>query len=131
MDKYVKSQLENMKNWIDEKTEGTTPTPEKDVQNNVQNLIVMKDHVDEVLAKNDKTILELDQLDEALKFLHKDGLAKDNQLRACKKLFDNYNKLKKQAKETKKTIEPFVDNETDKNKNIIKRHEDALKTYYA
>jgi len=31
MDKYVKSQLENMKNWIDEKTEGTTPTPEKDV----------------------------------------------------------------------------------------------------
>ena len=60
MDKYVKSQLENMKNWIDEKTEGTTPTPEKDVQNNVQNLIVMKDHVDEVLAKNDKTILELD-----------------------------------------------------------------------
>lgn len=131
MDKYVKSQLDNMKNWIDEKTEGTTPTPEKDVQNNVQNLIIMKDHVEEVLAKNDKTILELDQLDEALKFLHKDGLAKDNQLRACKKLFDNYNKLKKQAKETKKTIEPFVDNETDKNKNIIKRHEDALKTYYA
>lgn len=72
MDKYVKSQLENMKNWIDEKTEGTTPTPEKDVQNNVQNLIIMKDHVEEVLAKNDKTILELDQLDEALKFLHKE-----------------------------------------------------------
>ena len=31
MDKYVKSQLENMKNWIDEKAEGVNPTPEKDV----------------------------------------------------------------------------------------------------
>jgi hypothetical protein len=39
--------------------------------------------------------------------------------------------LKKAAKETKKTIEPFVENETDKNKNIIKRHEDSLKTYSA
>lgn len=35
MDKYVKSQLENMKNWIDEKSEGVNPTAEKDVQNNV------------------------------------------------------------------------------------------------
>lgn len=120
-----------MKTWIDEKTEGVTPTPEKDVQNNVQNLIIMKDHVEEVISRNDKTILELDQLDESLKFLHKEGLAKDNQLRATKKLFDNYNQLKKAAKETKKTIEPFVENETDKNKNIIKRHEDALKTYSA
>lgn len=131
MDKYVKSQLENMKNWIDEKAEGVNPTPEKDVQNNVQNLIIMNDHVEEVLARNDKTILELDQLDESLKFLYKEGLAKDNQLRGVKKLFDNYNHLKKAAKETKKTIEPFVENETDKNKNIIKRHEDTLKTYSA
>lgn len=66
-----------MKNWIDDKTEGVTPTAEKDVQNNVQNLIVMKDHVEEVIARNDKTILELDSLDEALKMLHKEGLAKD------------------------------------------------------
>jgi len=35
MDKYAKSQLENMKNWIDDKTVGVNPTPEKDVQNNV------------------------------------------------------------------------------------------------
>jgi len=91
----------------------------------------MNDHVEEVLAKNDKTILDLDQLDESLKFLYKEGLAKDNQLRGVKKLFDNYNHLKKAAKETKKTIEPFVENETDKNKNIIKRHEDTLKTYSA
>jgi len=37
----------------------------------------MKDHVEEVIARNDKTILELDSLDEALKMLHKEGLAKD------------------------------------------------------
>lgn len=35
------------------------------------------------------------------------------------------------AKETKKTIEPFVENETDKNRNVIKRHDDAIKTYFA
>lgn len=38
----------------------------------------MNDHVEEVLSRNDKTILELDQLDESLKFLYKEGLAKDN-----------------------------------------------------
>ena len=60
---------------------------------------------------------------------HKEGMAKDSQLKAMKKLHDSYNHLRKQAKETKKMIEPFVENETDKNRNMIKRHEDALKTY--
>jgi len=131
MDKYIKSQLEFMKQWMDEKTEGCQNTPEKEIETNVKNLILMKDHVDEVLLKNDKTILDLDQLDEGLKFFAKEGIAKDSQLKQCRKLFDSYNQLKKVAKETKKTIEPFVDNETDKNRNVIKRHEDSLKTYFA
>lgn len=131
MQKTILAQLEHQKQWIDEKTEGCTPTPEKDIENNVKNLIIMKDHVDEVTNRHEKTVLELDQLDEELKHLHKEGIAKDSQLKQMKKLFDGYNHLKKVAKETKKTIEPFVENESDKNKNVIKRHEDALKTYFA
>jgi dynein heavy chain, axonemal len=130
VEKMVKHQLEHMKQWMDEKTEGCSITQEKDVENNVKNLIVMKDHVDEVVTKNERTILDLDQLDEQLKKLQKDGGSKDSQLKQVKKLFDNYSHLKKVAKETKKNIEPFVENETGKNQNVIKRHEDAIKTYF-
>lgn len=45
------------------------------------------------------------------------------------KLHNHYNALKKLAKETKKQIEPFVEGETDKNRSMIKRQEDTLKTY--
>ena len=46
-----------------------------------------------------------------------------------KRLYDNNNKLKKLKKETEKTIEQFVENETDHCRNQIKRHQDTLKTY--
>jgi len=60
MDRSIKGNLDHMKQWMEEKTEGCALNPEKDVENNVKNLIAVKDHVDEVLLKNDKTILELD-----------------------------------------------------------------------
>ena len=62
MEKHVKQQLEGMKNWMEEKIEGCTLNEEKDVENNVAELIVVKDNVEEVATKHDETILKLDCL---------------------------------------------------------------------
>ena len=127
MDKYIKRQLEFIKTFIEEKTDGVQCTEDKDVEHDVKNLIAVKDNVEEVQNRHEETVLDLDKLDESLKLFHSQGLVKDAQLKQMKKLFDGYAQLKKRAKETKKEIEPFVENESDKNKNIIKRHEDSLK----
>lgn len=78
MDKHIKSQLENMKGFIDTKSEGCKLTEEKDVEHNVKNLIAVKDNVTEVQSRHDQTILDLDQLEESLQMFHREGLAKDS-----------------------------------------------------
>jgi hypothetical protein len=62
-------------------------------------------------------MLQLDQLDETLNFLTLKNLAKESQIKQCKKLFDDWVNLKKLAKDIKKEITPLVHIETQKNNN--------------
>ena len=129
MDRYVKSELEKLKEFVDEKIKEVTLDQEKEIETNVKNLIRVKDNVEEVQSKHEQTVLRLDQLDESLKLLHSQGLVKDAFLKQLKKLSEGYTGLKTKTKETKKNIESHVQNESDKNKNLIKRHEDQIKKF--
>jgi len=97
--------------------------------NDVKTLIGVKDCMESVFSKNDSTVLSLDQLDEALKFLQSNGISKDKEMKQTKKLFDDFNSLKKTAKDTKKKIQPMVEKESKTNASNITKHEDELKTY--
>lgn len=48
-------------------------------------------------------------------------------MKQTKKLFDEWNTLKKTAKETKKEIAPKVDAESKRNSATISKHEEELK----
>ena len=94
-------------------------------------LINVKESVESVQKRNDEIVLQLDCLDESLKMFQHEGIAKDSQIKNIRKLFEEWNHLKKLAKETKKEILPFVQNETDKNNSQIKKLEEDLKVYTA
>lgn len=74
-------------------------------------------------------MLNLDQLDESLKFLQTNNISKDKEIKQTKKLFDEFNSLKKLAKDVKKEIAPLVDQESKKNSQKIAAHEESLKQY--
>ena len=95
----------------------------------VKTLIGVKDCVMRVYDENDATMLILDQLDEYLKFLASNGLQKDKEIKQAKKLFDDWNGLKKLAKDVKKEIAPMIDNESKKNLANITKHDEELKNY--
>jgi len=48
MDRYVKSELEKLKEFVDEKIKEVTLDQEKEIETNVKNLIRVKDNVEEV-----------------------------------------------------------------------------------
>ena len=74
-------------------------------------------------------MLNLDQLDETLKFLQENNISKDKEIKQTQKLFSDWNVLKKLAKDTKKEIAPIVDGESKKNAVEITKHEESLKQY--
>ena len=74
-------------------------------------------------------MLNLDQLDETLKFLQINNISKDKEIKQTKKLFDEWTSLKKLAKDVKKEIAPLVDGESKKNGVKITAHEESLKQY--
>jgi hypothetical protein len=81
---------------------------DKDIDD-VKVLIGVKDSMESIFLKNDKTTLVLDQLDESLKFLSASGVNKEKEAKQTKKLFDEWAGLKKLAKEVKKEIARKVD----------------------
>jgi len=74
-------------------------------------------------------LLKLDQLEETLSFLATKNLSKDSQVKQSKKLFEDWNSLKKLAKDIKKEITPIVASETQKNNVQIGKLEDELKAF--
>jgi dynein heavy chain len=64
-----------------------------------------------------------------LAYLSQNGISKDKEVKQVKKLFDEWNTLKKISKETKKEISPMVDNETKKNQTTITKFEETLKAF--
>lgn len=130
MRSHVAKTLENLKSFFEETFEGVK-TKDKDVEGDVKTLITVKEATEIVQKRNEEIILSLDQLDESLKMFQTHEIAKDSQIKQSKKLFDEWAKLKKAARETKKEIAPYVEAESDKVKNQIRTLEDNLKTYTA
>jgi len=128
MSKYISSSLEEIADFISTTSKGIN-LKDKDIENDVKQLISVKEHVENVQIKNDEMIFWLDCVDESLKLFQKNEKAKESQLKAIKKAFDNWHHLKKAAKETKKDIASNVENEKEKTKAMIKKLEDDLKTY--
>jgi hypothetical protein len=76
---------------------------EKDLTD-VRTLLDVKDNVETVTNRNDEIMLMLDQLQEILRLLLANNLAKESQQKQCNKLFEEWIQLKKLAKETAKEI---------------------------
>jgi len=91
-------------------------TKDKDLTD-IKQLISVVDAVNQVNERSDETLLALDQLEETLNFLAVKGNAKESQIKQTKKLFDDWNNLKKLAKDIKKEVAPLVSSETQKNNN--------------
>lgn len=127
MEKYIKGGLEELHNFIVETTKGAQ-TKDKNIQD-VKTLISVKDYVDSVYNKNDEIILKLDCLEESLRMFQEKGHPKDSQVKQSKKLVDEFNNLKKLAKDIRKEITPLVQGEKDKTTNMIKKLEEDLKIY--
>ncbi len=127
MEKYLKGGLEELHNFIVETTKGAQ-TKDKNIQD-VKTLISVKDYVDSVYNKNDDIILRLDCFEESLRLFADRGHPKDNQAKQCKKLVDEFNNLKKLAKDIRKEIVPLVNAEKDKTMIMIKKFEEDLKIF--
>ena len=125
---YIASSLSNISEFISTTIKGIN-LKDKDIENDVKQLIAVKEHVESVQNRNDEMIFWLECVDESLKLFHKHEKAKDSQLKSIRKAFDNWAQLKKSAKETKKDIASSVDNEREKTKAMIKKLEDDLKVY--
>lgn len=99
--------MEEIHNFIGETQKGAS-TKDKNIQNEVKQLIVVKDHIDSVTLKNDEIVLKLDCVDESIKCFIAHEFNKDSQSKQIKKLFDEWAHLKKLAKDIKKEISPLV-----------------------
>lgn len=128
MAKYISSSLEQISEFIGTTSKGIN-LKDKDIENDVKQLIAVKEHVENVQSRNDEMVFWLDCVDESLKLFQKNEKAKDSHLKSIKKAFDNWHHLKKHAKETKKDIASNVENEKEKTKSMIKKLEDDLKIY--
>ena len=127
MEKHIKSSLEELHTFIVEATKGAQ-TKDKNILD-VKTLISVKDYVDSVYNKNDEIILKLDCLEETLRMFSERGHPKDAQVKQSKKLVDEFNNLKKLAKDIRKEITPLVQSEKEKTTNQIKKLEEDLKIY--
>ena len=106
MPKMVSSQIESLQTFMKETTEGAK-VKGKDLTD-LKTLISVKDKVELVQNKGDDTTLKLDQLEETIKLLQASNNVKDKEVKQSKKLFDEWNSLKKLCKETKKEIMPSI-----------------------
>jgi len=80
--------------------------------NDLKVLIGVKDKIEIVKNESNAITLKLDQLDESIKLLEQSNQIKDKDKKATKKLFDEWNGLKKLAKDVNKEITPLVEKES-------------------
>ena len=108
-------------------TEGVS-LKEKDLTD-VRTLLGVKENAEKVSTRNDDIMLQLDQLQESLRLLLANNLAKESHQKQCNKLYDEFVALKKAAKDTTKEIKPLVNSEMQKNINYIGKLEEDLKGF--
>lgn len=126
----AKNLAELLSEFMTKTSEGCEINAEKNLAD-VRVLLDVKDHVETVTSRNDEIMLMLDQLQETLRLLLANNLAKESQQKQCNKLFDEWIKLKKLAKETAKEIKQLVITEASKNVIYISKLEEDLKAYMA
>lgn len=125
--KCTSKAIEQVSSWMKE-TSNSANIKDKNLED-IKVLISVVDAVKQVNDQNDSMMLQLDQLEETLSLLMTHNMAKESQIKATKKLFDDWTNIKKLAKDMKKEITPLVATETLKNTNAITKLEDDLKVY--
>ena len=108
--KLVQKQVEQIKNFIQDTTEGVRVN-NKDLKD-PKTLIEVKGMVEVVKNQASAITLKFDQLDESIKLLEKINSKSDELKKEAEKLFDEWNGLKKLAKDVKKEISPQLDKES-------------------
>jgi len=127
LQKATISNIEMLQAFMRDTAEGVN-VKEKDLTD-VRTLLGIKANVEVVTIKNDEIMLQMDQLQEALRLLLANNLAKESHQKQCNKLYDEFIVLKKQAKDTGKEIKPLVNSEMQKNVNYINKLEEDLKGF--
>lgn len=124
LDKHIKKELERLQNHLAD-TRKEVATKDKELKN-VKVLLKVKEHVEKTQSEADVIMLQIDQLDEALKLFQSKKLAKDAQLKGLAKINKEWTDLKKQTKDTSKEIAAYVSHEDEKNKTNIKKLEESI-----
>jgi len=124
MTKHITKQIENLQSFMKDTAAGAS-TKDKDFAD-VKTLIEVKDHYELVFNTKDSVTLQLDQLEESLKLLQQNGIAKDSQIKASKRLFDEFVTLNKLARTTKQEIAKDISQEMSKNNSSIQKLEEEL-----
>lgn len=89
-------------------------------------LTKVMENTKKVDKEKDNITLQIDQLDETIKLFQSNKMIKDNQVKAFSKIGKDWGDLKKITKETSKQIEPFVQQEKEKNRGNIKKLEESI-----
>ena len=127
MPKHVAKQIESLQEFM-KSTAAGAQVKDKDLAD-VKALIGVKDNVEAVQNRGDEVTLQLDQLDEALQVLLGHNMVKEKEVKQAKRLADEWNGLKKLAKDTKKEIAGLVDTEAKKNSGAVGKLDEDLKVY--
>jgi len=130
----MKTHIENSFKKIDKMisdTKTTITNKMKTHQDNVTDLLVIKNKINEVENQTEDVNLSLDVLEECLNYFQKTGTDKKKELATKQKLTESMQKLAKELKETKKEIAPVVMDRSAKTQAEIKIFEEDLKKFHA
>jgi hypothetical protein len=125
--KAAQGMVENLQNFTRETLAGCKLV-DKDLSD-VKVLLDVQDHETSVRVRSDEITLVLDQLQECLRILIPNQLAKESHQKQTNKLFDEWNVLKKTAKDTKKEIALPLKTASAANDHKIERLDQELKTF--
>jgi hypothetical protein len=119
--------IESLQGFMKETSAGVKLT-DKDLTD-VKVLLDVQDHETAVRLRSDEITLVLDQLQESLRVLIPNNLAKEVHQKQTNKLFDEWNTLKKTARETKKEIALPVRTAASANETKIEKLDTELKNF--
>ena len=127
MQTFFKNQMSDLSDYMSKKDKSIS-TKGKDLQA-VPILLTIKSEIEDVFKNEGKTTLKIDQLDESAKMFAAavPKVKVDNS--KFGKIVTNWNNVKNNAKASKKTIAPIVEQQDTINKNNIKTLEEQIGTF--
>lgn len=93
---YISKQLKDIQEFI-ENTKDNIEIRNKNIRENVSELINVMINLEKVRVKNEDDVLTLDTVEEMLNFLKKKDFGKDSDIKKCKKLQEEWKNLAKMA----------------------------------